>query len=125
MPSLPLDGQAPQWLDIPHALEQIGDEAVLQEMLGMLQTTLGSDVPQIAQLLQAHNVRDANRMLHALKGFIPIFCTAPLCQQVEQVEMLSKSGMVAEVQQAYALLAPQLQQLQADIVRHLETSVRL
>ncbi len=125
MPPLPFDGPSPPWLDIPNALAQIGNAATLQELLGMLQTTLGRDVPQIAQWVAAHNMRDANRLLHALKGFMPIFCTDSLCRQLEQVEMLSKQGPADELAQAYALLAPKLEQLQVELAMYLQISAPL
>lgn len=108
-----------EFLDVDRALEQIGDVAALHEMLDMLQASLDRDLPQIRQLLAQGDVKGANRLLHALKGFIPIFCTDPLCEHVAAVELISKTGSAAEVAHAYAPLEPKLQQLQAEIDAHL------
>lgn len=108
-----------EFLDVDHALEQIGDVAALHEMLDMLQASLDRDLPQIRQLLSQGDVKAANRLLHALKGFIPIFCTEALCEHVVAVELVSKTGSAAEVAQAYAPLEPKLQQLQAEIDAHM------
>ena len=113
------DRQDPRFLDVERALAQIGEVSALQEMLGMLQDSLGRDVPLIAQLLAEQDVSAANRLLHSLKGFIPIFCVDALCDHVAQVEMMSKTQGSAEVGLAYALLEPKLQQLQTEIDQYL------
>lgn len=113
------DRHAPRFLDVERALAQIGEVSALHEMLGMLQTSLDRDIPQVAQFLVAQDVGAANRLLHSLKGFLPIFCVDALCDHVEQVEMMSKTQGSAEVGQAYALLAPKLQQLQSEIAQYL------
>lgn len=113
------DGSGFTYLDVDRALEQVGEIAVLHEMLDMLQASLDRDLPQIPALLAKGDVRSANRLLHALKGFIPIFCVESLCEQVAAVESLSKSGSAGDVAAAYAPLEPKLQQLQAEIDAHM------
>ena len=113
------NGQTPAYLDVERALEQIGDLPALHDMLDMLQVSLTRDIPQIERLLAQDNVLLANRMLHALKGFIPIFCTDELCDQVAAIELLSKTGSAQEVGVAFALLSPKLEQLQSEIDTHL------
>lgn len=108
-----------EFLDVERALEQIGEVAALHEMLDMLQASLDRDLPQIRLLLSQGDVKSANRLLHALKGFIPIFCTDALCEHVAAVEQASKTGSAAEVAQAFAPLEPKLQKLQAEIDAHL------
>jgi len=111
--------QDSDYLDIDRALAQIGDVSALHEMLDVLQDTLDRDVPQIARLLEGQDVKAANRLLHSLKGFIPIFCVDALCDHVTQVEMMSKTQGSAEVGVAYAHLVPKLQQLQTEIDHYL------
>lgn len=107
------------YLDVGRALDQIGDLPALNDMLDMLQVSLNRDIPQIERLLAENNVLLANRMLHALKGFIPIFCTDALCDEVTAIEMLSKTGTAEQVKAAYVLLSPKLEQLQAEVDAHL------
>lgn len=114
------DRADPSFLDVERALAQIGEVSALHEMLGMLQASLDRDVPLIAQLLAEQDVSTANRLLHSLKGFIPIFCVDTLCDHVAQVEMMSKTQGSAEVGLAYALLEPRLQQLQAELDQYLD-----
>lgn len=106
-------------LDIPRALQQVGDMESLQEMLPMLQELLDRDVERIRQLLAAGDVRAANELLHALKGCMPIFCTPVLCEQLAQVEFLSKTASADVVAEAYAVLNPKLKELQQEIVKFL------
>lgn len=115
-----LSPSGPVHLDTAQALAQIGDEGAMASMLVMLQESLAQDVPAIAACVQAGDGVQANQMLHALKGFIPLFCRAPICDQLARVELMSKSGVSPEVVQAYALLRPQLELLQSEVVAYLQ-----
>jgi HPt (histidine-containing phosphotransfer) domain-containing protein len=108
-----------QYLDVNLALEQIGDAQAMQGMLSMLEESLARDVPRIAQLLEDNDARAANRVLHGLKGFIPIFCVDSLCKHVAKVEEISKTADAVSVSQVYADLMPELEQLQAEVVAYL------
>ncbi len=106
-------------LDVPRALQQVGDMEALQGMLPMLQELLDRDVEHIGQLLAAGDVRTANGLLHALKGCMPIFCTPSLCEQLAQVEFLSKTASADVVGVGYTALTPKLKELQLEIVNFL------
>jgi len=108
-----------EFLDIRIALEQIGDAQTLHGMLSMLEESLSNDIPRIEALLVAGDVRGANRLLHSMKGVIPIFCATPFCQHVAQVEELSKVAEAADVRMAYAMLQPELEQLHAEVAGYL------
>lgn len=105
----------PVYLDIESALVQVGDVQTLQGMLTMLEETLARDVPQIATLLDAGDVVGANRLLHPLKGFLPIFCRPSLCEHVGLVETLSKDASCTSVGLAYSELMPELNVLLAEV----------
>ncbi len=106
-------------LDTDLALSQIGDADAMHSMLEMLQESLARDLPAIAHSLQTGDTLAANRMLHALKGFIPIFCQSALCDQVVQVEGLSKQGDGQRVAAAYLPLRVELETLLAEVRTHL------
>lgn len=110
---------APIYLDTELALSQIGDADTMNSMLVMLQESLARDVPHIAALLEAGDLTTANRLLHSLKGFIPIFCPEALCAHVVQVEGQSKQGIASELMPAYALLRPELEVLLAEVSAYL------
>lgn len=112
-------GQAWVYLDTARAVEQIGSLDMLRNMLPMLQELLDRDLPQIERFLADGDVRSANPLLHSLKGCVPIFCASALCDQLAQVEFLSKAGGAAEVGAAYAQLGPKLHELQHEVVRYL------
>lgn len=108
-----------EYLDVDRALEQVGEIEVLHEMLDMLQSSLDRDLPMISALLTQGDVRGANRLLHALKGFIPIFCVDSLCEHVALVELISKTAEARDIATAFALLEPKLRQLQTEIDTHM------
>jgi HPt (histidine-containing phosphotransfer) domain-containing protein len=117
--SLDAGDSQPLFLDVSLALEQIGDLQALQGMLSMLEESLARDIPRIEQLLDAGDVKGANRLLHGLKGFVPIFCVESLCKHVTRVEELSKHADAVSVSQVYADLMPDLETLQSEVVGYL------
>ena len=118
----PLPPAGPIYLDTGLALSQIGDTDAMNSMLLMLQESLARDVPEIAALLQMGEVLAANRLLHTLKGFIPIFCPEPLCAHVVRVEALSKLGPGPALAPAYAALQPELAQLLCEVDSYLQAN---
>lgn len=118
LPDLP-----PVHLDTDSALAQIGDVESLVGMLGMLEETLTRDIPAIESLLAAHDVVGANRLLHPLKGFLPIFCRPQLCEHVTLVEVLSKDASCTSVGPAYAELKPELQLLLSEVSAYLNRDI--
>jgi HPt (histidine-containing phosphotransfer) domain-containing protein len=119
MAAVPSHGSAPRFLNIAGALAQIGDEGALREMLPMVLDALQKDVPAIADLLATGDVAGAHRLLHPLKGFIPIFCTEDLYERVAAVELMAKKEGAPQVAAAYALLAPDLIELESEVRSYL------
>jgi HPt (histidine-containing phosphotransfer) domain-containing protein len=120
MPSLVGDSH-PTYLDTQLAMSQIGDASTMYGMLVMLEETLAKDIPLIAESLANGSVAQANSLLHPLKGFLPIFCSAQLCEDVSKVELMSKSGSCAEVREAYSVLRPELDLLLEEVADYLST----
>ncbi|MBM3386265.1 MAG: Hpt domain-containing protein [Betaproteobacteria bacterium] len=96
-------------------MEFIGDMDGVHTLLATLQSSLEQDLPEIQARLDAGNVPGANELLHQLKGFAPVFCVDDLVAQVVAVESVSKHPEIAPVREAYAQLAPRLQQLLAEV----------
>lgn len=111
------------YLDTHLALSQIGDTDAMNSMLGMLQEALARDLPRIEQFLQAGEVASANRLLHALKGFIPIFCRPELCAHVVRVEAQSKDSQSTTAGPAYGVLKPELEALLSEVGAYLQAHV--
>ena len=102
-------------LSVERAMEYVGDMQGVLSLLGTLQQSLQDDLPQIQARLDDGDVQGANRLLHQLKGFAPVFCVDALVAEVVHVEGLSKGTDAPAVRSAYALLAPKLQQLLAEV----------
>lgn len=102
-------------LSIERATEYVGDLQGVLGLLGTLSQSLQEDLPEIQAQLDAGNLPGANRLLHQLKGFAPVFCVDSLVAQVVQVEALSKGQDLQAVRTAYAQLGPRLQQLLAEV----------
>ena len=100
-------------------MEFIGDETGFLSLLKTLHKTLTTDITQIRDLLAGDDVTGANRLLHQVKGFAPVFCVDALVEHVVSVEALSKHGDAPEVRSAFNLLAPELEQLRHEVAAHL------
>ena len=109
----------PGHLDIELALSQIGDTDAMNDMLRLLEESLARDVPHITSLLEQGDTTGANRLLHSLKGFIPIFCADSFCAEVVRVEGMSKDPSDTGLLAAYAGLRPQLEALLAEVSTYL------
>jgi HPt (histidine-containing phosphotransfer) domain-containing protein len=113
--------QTPQpiYLSIERAMEFIGDANGVLSLLKTLQQTLSDDLPRLQELLDQGEVYAANRILHQLKGFTPVFCVDSLVELVVKVEGMSKHAEPSELRTAYAQLAPQMQALRQEVIDHL------
>jgi HPt (histidine-containing phosphotransfer) domain-containing protein len=115
--------QTPQpiYLSIARAMEFIGDANGVLSLLETLQQTLSDDLPRLQELLDKGDVYAANRIMHQLKGFTPVFCVDSLVERVVMVEGLSKHAETSEVRTAYDQLAPQLEALRLEVIAHLDS----
>ena len=102
-------------LSIDNAMEYVGDMQGVLSLLGTLQNSLQNDLPHIQTRLDADDLPGANRILHQLKGFAPVFCMDDLVAEVVRVENLSKGTDAQAMREAYAQLEPKLQQLLAEV----------
>ena len=118
----PSSAPAFNFLSVERGMEFIGDEAGFLSLLKTLHKTLTTDIALISDLLAKDDVPGANRLLHQVKGFAPVFCVDALVEHVVQVEVLSKHGDTAEVSEAFRKLAPQLEQLRNEVAAHLNAN---
>jgi len=110
------------YLDKARAVSQLGDADALPPMLAMLEESLVRDLPLINACLQAQDAVGANRLLHPIKGFLPIFCGDALCAELSHVEGLSKGSFGPELVQGYAALRPKLEALLAEVAAFLQAA---
>jgi phosphoglycerate kinase len=102
-------------LDVPRGVSMLGSETSLRKILKTVQDSMTSSLPEIAQALQAGDVATANRLLHSIKGYLPIFATDALAEEVTHVEKISKTESAAVVAPLYAGLGPRLESLLGEI----------
>jgi HPt (histidine-containing phosphotransfer) domain-containing protein len=108
-------------LDVPRALEMVGDEASVRDILRMAEQGLRRDLLQMAQSLRAGDVAAVRQVLHTLKGSLPIFCADPLTEQVRAIEQLCKTADAVQVASVFAGVAQELARLADEIQVHLES----
>ena len=111
--------EQPIFLSVDRAMEFIGDANGVLSLLKTLHQTLSDDLPQLQECLDKDDVYGANRVLHQLKGFTPVFCVDSLVEHVVSVEAMSKHAEPGELRQAYSQLAPQLETLRNEVAEHL------
>lgn len=102
-------------LDVQRGITMLGSEASLRKILKTVHDSMTTSLPEIKQALQAGDVPTANRLLHSLKGYAPIFATDSLVEHITRVEKISKTGSSATVSPLYDELAPRLIALLAEI----------
>jgi HPt (histidine-containing phosphotransfer) domain-containing protein len=100
-------------------MEFIGDTHGVLSLLKTLQQTLSDDLPRLHDLIEKADVYGANRILHQLKGFTPVFCVDSLVELVVKVEDMSKHADIGDLRVAYNQLAPQLEALRQEVLAHL------
>lgn len=110
------------YLDEARAVSQLGDADALPPMLTMLEESLERDIPLLDACVKSGDVVAANRLLHPIKGFLPIFCGDALCDELSQAEALSKGSTSVELERAYTALRPKLLALLAEVTAFLQAA---
>jgi HPt (histidine-containing phosphotransfer) domain-containing protein len=110
------DSTAPdQFLDVARGLGMMGSEEALRKILETVDTSLSDSLPEIWQALEVGDAPTANRLLHGIKGYAPIFCSDALVDQVAHVEGESKTKTAAEITVLFSELEPHLEALLLEI----------
>lgn len=107
-----------QFFNLASALEYLGDSQGVRDMLPLLSKALARDVPEVAHLLEKGDVLEAAALLHALKGFLPIFCYPALVEELVRIEKSCKTGPSPDAVLAYHRLASQLQGLGQEVAHY-------
>jgi HPt (histidine-containing phosphotransfer) domain-containing protein len=102
-------------LDAQRGLDMLGSDSSLRAVLRTVLDSLASDLPRIRQSLMNDDVPAANRLLHAIKGYMPVMGSDNLIDQVVQVERVSKQETAAVVLGHFSELEPKLTQLLVEI----------
>ena len=89
----------------------MGSAVSLRRILQTVDASLTGSIPEINNALQDGDMATANRLLHGIKGYAPIFCSDAFVQQVIHVEGQSKTETAAPMKPLFADLAPKLERL--------------
>ena len=102
-------------LDVEKGIGMMGSQEALCNILETVDANLTESIPDIWKALAADDVKFANRLLHGVKGYAPIFCSDALIEHVTQVEGVSKTSTAAVLTPLFAELAPRLEGLLLEI----------
>ena len=109
-------------LNLAGALEFLGDAQAVRDLLAPLVRSLDADLPQIEQLLDGGDLATVARMLHSMKGFVPVFCFDALAQELLRVEKASRAIDTLAVRADVAALLPRLRRLAGEAQDYLRQS---
>jgi HPt (histidine-containing phosphotransfer) domain-containing protein len=102
-------------LDPGRGIGMMGSASSLAKILKTVASSMSDSLPKMTAALQAGDVHTANALLHAIKGYVPIFSVDALVDQVTHVEKVSKTEPIEVVAPLFAQLMPQLEGLLAEI----------
>ncbi len=101
--------------DAARGVEMLGSDASLRKILKTVASSMSTSLPDITAALHSGDVHKANALLHAIKGYVPIFATDAMVAEVTHVEKLSKTEPLAVVAPLFDQLMPQLDGLLEEI----------
>jgi HPt (histidine-containing phosphotransfer) domain-containing protein len=113
----PAPPPAPVVLDRKTALTHVGGDARL--LAELVDVFLASSPALMADLHQAVSNRDAaavRRLAHTIKGAVSGFGAAPAQEAALRLEVMGKSGDLAEVERAWAELEAAIERLKPALV---------
>lgn len=106
-------------LDPERGLGTLGSDVALRKILASVETSLAASMLEMRQALAAGDLALVTRLLHAIKGYVPIFCSDALVEQLKHVEAQSKTETAATLTPLLAELWRQLENLLLEIRRYL------
>lgn len=113
----------PKFLSMAKAIQYVGDAASAAQLLTTLQSTLASEIQEIAQAIEATDFETLKKIFHQMKGFAPVFCHDTLLAQLTATEALCKTIENSELQtmalNASSNLLVSLNGLLAEVTAHL------
>ena len=109
-------------LNLAGAMEFLGDAQAVRDLLAPLVRSLEADLPHIEQLLEGGDLATVARMLHSMKGFVPVFCFEPLAQELVRVEKAARALDTLAVRADVAALLPRLRRLAGEAQDYLRQS---
>lgn len=109
-------------LDAVRALSLLERPEHVLHMVNLMLTTVPRDIKLIEAHLQAGERALAHRVLHQLKGFLPMFCTEAFGRELREMTKLCEDGDPAVFDQRFPALRAQLQRLCGEAQAYLQTA---
>ena len=105
----------PPFLDLSQAREIAADASQLQELVQTFAESMTTELSNLENAWAAHDLKSVQFSLHALKGFVPLFCNPVLAKAVIDLYHASAHQPIEQTQATYRSLAPALQALQKEV----------
>ena len=109
-------------LNLAGAMAFLGDAQAVRDLLAPLVRALDTDLPQVEHLLDGGDLATVARMLHSMKGFVPVFCFDALAQELVRVEKAARAIDTLAVRADVAALLPRLRRLAGEAQDYLRQS---
>ena len=117
--TIPDHSSAAVHLDLGRALDMLGDEQEVREILQLAEASLGENIPKARELVRAGRTADAAALLHVFKGMLPVFCGDALIAQVTVVERMARTAAPGTDLPGYPEVEAKLEQLLSEIRKYL------
>ena len=92
-----------------------GEAAALRQLVATFHDSLAQELRQLDAALDAADASQVQFSLHALKGFVPLFCQPDLAQSLIDLYHDSRSQPLAAIQARYRALGPALHALTHEV----------
>lgn len=109
-------------LDVERALSLLEKPEDVDHMVELLLSTVPVDLEQIEHHLHAGDRESAHRVLHQLKGFLPMFCTEAFGRELREVTLLCKHSDPSGFEQRFPAVRNQLRQLCSEAQAYLSSA---
>lgn len=80
------------YLNLPIAIQRIGDAELVDEMLVMLHQSLPEDWQSFIDFMRQEKLIEAEKIIHQLKGTIPFFSDGTTADLLQHMDVLLKNA---------------------------------
>ena len=105
----------PSFLDLSQATEIAGDQAQLIELVRTFEDSLSHEWAQLQAAFENQDGERVQMCLHALKGFMPLFCHPDLAQAMVDLYQMSREQPFEATQARFRVLEPSFLALQKEV----------
>ena len=104
----------PPFFDLSQAREISGEKDMLRQLVLTFIESLDTELANAQQAFQTHDQPAMSQSLHALKGFLPLFCQPELAQMVIALYAECRRQELSKTQARFQTLEPALLELQKE-----------